>query len=47
MAAEEVKKMIEEVLAMDSHKWFTGNEPPEVKEARKKAAEEFKKRYTE
>jgi hypothetical protein len=32
---------------MDDHKWFTGNESPEVKAARLKAAEEFKKRYAE
>ena len=44
-AAEEVEKMIEDVLNDDNHKWFTGNEPEEVKAARKKAAEEFKKRY--
>jgi hypothetical protein len=30
---------------MDEHKWFTGNEPAEVKEARKKALNEFKQRY--
>ncbi len=46
-AAEEVEKMVAEVFEMDQHKWFTGNEPAEVKAARKKAAEEFRKRYAE
>lgn len=41
----EVRAIVAEVLAMDDHKWFTGNEPPEVKAARLKAQEEFKKRY--
>ncbi len=46
-AAKEVEKLIAEVLDMDSHKWFTGNEPPEIKKARQKALEEFKKRYVQ
>jgi len=46
-ATEEVEAMIAAVLAMDDHKWFTGSEPPEVKAARQKAAEEFKKRYAD
>lgn len=46
-AAKEVEQMVHAALEMDSHKWFTGNEPEEVKRARKKAAEEFKKRYAE
>ncbi|MEK7774480.1 MAG: multiheme c-type cytochrome [Candidatus Zixiibacteriota bacterium] len=45
-AGEEVKKMVEEVLARDEHRWYTGNESAEVKKARQKAAEEFKKRYS-
>lgn len=44
-AALEVEALIEEILNMDSHKWFTGNEPDAVKKARKEASEEFKKRY--
>jgi hydroxylamine dehydrogenase len=44
-AAEEVETLIAEVMAMDEHKWFSGNEPAEVKEARKKAQTEFKERY--
>ena len=46
-AALEVEQMITEVFEMDEHKWFTGSEPAEVKAARKKASEEFKKRYAE
>ena len=45
-AAEEVGKLVAQTLDMDAHKWFTGNEPNEIKVARKKAAEEFRKRYT-
>jgi len=45
-AAEELEKMVQSTLDMDEHKWFTGNEPEEVKKARQKAAEEFHKRYT-
>ena len=41
----EVRAIVSEVLAMDDHKWFTGNEPAEVKASRLKAQEEFKKRY--
>ncbi len=46
-AAEEVAQLVEETLAMEGHRWFTGSEPPEVKAARQKAAMEFKKRYGE
>lgn len=46
LAAEEIEKLVAATLEMDEHKWFTGNEPTEVKEARKKALEEFKKRYS-
>jgi formate-dependent nitrite reductase cytochrome c552 subunit len=46
-AAEEVEHMIEAVLASEEHGWFTGNEPEAVKEARRKAAEEFRKRYAD
>lgn len=45
-AAEEVEALIAEIFDMDEHKWFSGNEPEDVKKARKKAAEEFNKRYT-
>jgi hypothetical protein len=43
--AEKIAVMIDEVLNRDEHKWFLNKEDPEVKAARKKAAEEFKKRY--
>ncbi|MFH2049345.1 MAG: multiheme c-type cytochrome [bacterium] len=46
-AAKEVEALIAEVLNDDNHKWFTGNETEEVKKARQKAQEEFKKRYAE
>jgi hypothetical protein len=46
-AAEEIKKMVEATLDMSEHRWFTGNEPEEVKAARLKAAEEFRKRYAD
>jgi len=45
-AAEEVAAMVTAVLDRDEHKWFTGNESEAVKEARRKAAEEFRKRYS-
>ena len=47
VAAEEVEQMVKATFEMDQHKWFSGNEPEEVKNARKKAAAEFKKRYAE
>ncbi|RME31425.1 MAG: hydroxylamine oxidoreductase [Candidatus Zixiibacteriota bacterium] len=43
--AKEIKQMVADVLNMDEHRWFTGNEPEAVKKARLKAREEFKKRY--
>jgi hypothetical protein len=43
--ADRVAAMIEEVLHRDEHKWYLNIEDPEIKAARKKAAEEFKKRY--
>jgi len=46
-AAEEVEKIVAGVMEMDEHKWFTGDESPEVKKARQKARDEFKKRYSE
>ena len=45
-AAEEVEKLVAEVLEDPNHQWFTGNEPEEVKAARRKAQDEFKKRYS-
>jgi len=46
-AAEEINKMVSDVLKMNSHKWFTGNESPEIKKARLKALKEFKNRYAQ
>ncbi|HWR83192.1 MAG TPA: multiheme c-type cytochrome [Candidatus Deferrimicrobium sp.] len=47
VAAAEIEKMMSDLLNTDAHKWFTGNEPEEIKQARLKALEEFKKRYVE
>lgn len=44
-AAREISDMIDATLAKPEHEWFIGKESPEVKAARKKAAEEFKSRY--
>ena len=44
-AAREIEKLVEAILDKPEHKWFIGEEPAEVKAARKKAAEEFRKRY--
>ncbi|NOY88668.1 MAG: hydroxylamine oxidoreductase [FCB group bacterium] len=46
-AAEEIDKMVSDILEMNDHKWFTGNESPEVKKARLKALKEFKNRYAQ
>ncbi len=46
-AANEVAAVVRTTLEMDDHQWFSGNIPADVKEARKKAIEEFKKRYTQ
>jgi hydroxylamine dehydrogenase len=46
-AALEIEQLIVKTLDMEDHKWFTGNEPEAVKQARKKAAEEFRQRYAE
>ena len=37
--------MIDEILNSDEHKWCLNKEDPAPKEARKKAAQEFRKRY--
>ncbi len=44
-AAAEVAKLVTATLDRPDHAWFEGKEPAEVKAARKKAAEEFRKRY--
>ncbi len=44
-AVAEIEALIAKTFEMEEHKWFTGNESPEIKAARKEAQEEFKKRY--
>ncbi|UCH65861.1 MAG: hypothetical protein JSW63_01630 [Ignavibacterium sp.] len=44
--AKILESKIEELLARPEHSWYTGNLPEEEKEKRKKAQEEFKKRYS-
>jgi hypothetical protein len=44
-AAAEVERLLNEVLSSELHKWYEGKMSPEEKAARKKAQEEFKKRY--
>ncbi|MCC6738822.1 MAG: hydroxylamine oxidoreductase [Planctomycetia bacterium] len=44
-AAAALKAKLDEVLASADHRWYIGQMPPEEKERRAKAAEEFKKRY--
>ena len=44
-AAANLRKLLDEVLNSDDHKWFLGKMSPEEKAAREKAAEEFKLRY--
>lgn len=46
-AAGEIKDMIEDIMASADHQWFVGEMDPAEKEKRKKAAEEFKKRYSQ
>lgn len=46
-AAAETETMINTILGMDEHKWFTGSESEAVKQARRKAAEEFRQRYAD
>ncbi len=44
-AADALEAKLQEILETDDHKWFLGKMSPEEAAARKKAAEEFKKRY--
>ncbi len=39
------RKVLDGILESPEHLWFTGNEPDDVRAARKKAQAEFKKRY--
>jgi hypothetical protein len=34
-------------LSSENHRWFIGKMTPEEREARKKASEEFRKRYAQ
>lgn len=45
--ATEVEKELDAILNSDMHKWFIGKMDPEELDKRKKAAEEFRKRYGE
>lgn len=45
--AERARAVLDEILARPEHAWFSGNEPEEVKAARKEAQAAFKARYVE
>ena len=45
--ARVVQSALDEILARDEHRWFTGKMPRAERERRKAAAEEFSKRYVE
>jgi hydroxylamine dehydrogenase len=45
-AAKQVQAELDLVLNSENHRWFIGKMTPEERDARKKASEEFKKRYT-
>ena len=44
-AAANLKKLLDETLNSDDHKWFLGKMDADEKAAREKAAKEFRKRY--
>ena len=46
-AAKALKKVLNDVLESEDHRWFVGKEDPATKASRKKAQAEFKKRYAE
>ncbi len=46
-AAAEIVELIETTLASEDHQWFIGKMDPEEKARRKKASDEFKKRYSQ
>ena len=46
-AAARIETRLNQILASDLHKWFLGRMSPGELAARKKAAEEFKKRYAQ
>jgi len=46
-AAQGVEAELDKVLKSDLHRWFLGQMTPAEREARRKASEEFKKRYAQ
>ena len=44
-SAAKVQKLLDEILSSEDHRWFIGKMDPEEKTKRKKAIEEFRKRY--
>jgi len=46
-AAKAVQTELDKILNSDMHRWFVGGLTPAEREERKKAAEEFKKRYAQ
>ena len=44
-AAAELARLLKETLESDNHKWYLGQMDPEEREARRRAAEEFRNRY--
>jgi hypothetical protein len=46
-AARKVQAELDQVLNSENHRWFLGKMSQEDRDARKKASEEFKKRYTQ
>jgi hypothetical protein len=38
---------LDQVLNSENHRWFLGKMPQEERDARKKASEEFRKRYAQ
>lgn len=45
LAAEHLADLLNDVLLSNNHNWYIGKMDPDEKERRKKAAEEFEKRY--
>lgn len=43
--AKRARSVLDDILSRPEHAWFTGNEPEEVKRARKAAQDAFKARY--
>ena len=46
-AARKVAVELDQVLNSENHRWFLGKMPQEERDARKKASEEFRKRYAQ